>query len=892
MANILKKASIDISTAFNENKAKQDVNALKRVVSKSSEELKAERLRELDLLRKEGKISEEQLAKLRKTISSNTFNEELNREKRLYALRLQDEKKLAKQRASLSERIGSLFSLSGTIGKSPGGALRGAAGKMLPGAMAGVGSMPAAAAVASVSAFVAASAIVSKKSAQIAAEYEKQLNIIQSVTNATESERASYTEVIGGLGASATFSASEVAKGFEALVRSGLTINQANLTIPGTVDLAAAQAVTIEQAGELVTTTANQFALESDQATRIADVITTALSGSAQNMDNFQEALKYCGQGLNSIGVSLEESSALVMTLADVGVKGSSAGNALKNLAQRLNANQDKLKALGVEVANANGEFRAIPDILKDIRQATSAYTDTERASFFKDTFGSNFANPIASLVSNADKVASNVEALRASSGATANAVAIMGQGVDALSKGLGSKLEAVAIKIGDAIKPLTMGLLSAFNDFVTGFSNAIEPYLKELSNIFSSLFGSSSGGTLAENIGRVAAYVTGTLATTLANFATLIINILGGVESLVTGLNSLISSLSKGSAISVAEYNVRKNNERYSDSVKKFNEARSKLKDANDNGADQTIKNALAQEFYLAAQKMNEDATRLRESVAEFRTRVNDKYLDKRSGKYRWQYDPRDEEIRRIGSVFNWTSALTDDAIKKNAIFNNIDSNAEFKKRLTSGGVSGYIGEQGDETPGSISVEPSSTYTKEQQARLNQAAVIETSKNLDELVKLGRLDEESKDKLLDALTNAKTQDDFNKALTTASNEYTSIKSLVDAQGLTSESKSSASNGIKELGLDLSEEDLLAFRTALDSFKTSGDFSEVLKATKIESDAIAPKAIQSAFAELDYSGDYKNKVEARLDKLVSLTEKIKSNTQEENNNNQYGIITL
>ena len=367
MGDILKKASIDISTAFDANKAQKDTARLKNTVEKTAEEIKNDRLKELALLFKEGKIDAEQLAALKKRVDASTFNNELAQEKRLHALKIKN----VRDHAKLSERLGSAFNAVGSFAQNPGGAM-GAAVSKIPGGVAVAAGFAALSAV---------TATLNKKIVDVSAGYEKQLNIIQSVTNASDEQRAAFTRVIGSLGASTQWSASDVARGYESLVRGGLTVDEANLTIRGAVDLATAQNVTIENAGELITTAAHQFGLDSSQSERISDVVTTALSGSAQNMEDFSEALKYSGVQLNSIGASIEQTSAMIMQLADVGVKGSSAGNALKNLAQRLNANRDKLEALGVSVIDAQGAFLSLPEILADIKEKTSTMSDSERGA-------------------------------------------------------------------------------------------------------------------------------------------------------------------------------------------------------------------------------------------------------------------------------------------------------------------------------------------------------------------------------------------------------------------------------------------------------------------------------------------------------------------------------
>ena len=161
MGDILKKAAIDISTAFDANKAKSDTKRLETTVKRSAEDVKNARLKELELLFKEGKINAEQLAALKKRLDASTFNDELNREKRLHALKL----KHANERG----RIAKTFDAAGAFVKNPTGTI-GAATSSIPGGVA---------VAAGFAALGATVGVLNKKIVDVAAGYEKQLNIIQ-----------------------------------------------------------------------------------------------------------------------------------------------------------------------------------------------------------------------------------------------------------------------------------------------------------------------------------------------------------------------------------------------------------------------------------------------------------------------------------------------------------------------------------------------------------------------------------------------------------------------------------------------------------------------------------------------------------------------------------------
>lgn len=864
MGDILKKASIDISTAFDANKAQKDTARLKSTVEKTAEEIKNDRLKELALLFKEGKIDAEQLAALKKRVDTSTFNNELAQEKRLHALKIKN----TRDHAKLSERLGSAFNAVGSFAQNPGGAM-GAAVSKIPGGVA---------VAAGFAALTAVTATLNKKIVDVSAGYEKQLNIIQSVTNASDEQRAAFTRVIGSLGASTQWSASDVARGYESLVRGGLTVDEANLTIRGAVDLATAQNVTIENAGELITTAAHQFGLDSSQSERISDVVTTALSGSAQNMADFSEALKYSGVQLNSIGASIEQTSAMIMQLADVGVKGSSAGNALKNLAQRLNANRDKLEALGVSVIDAQGAFLSLPEILADIKEKTSTMSDSERGAFFKSVFGANFTAPIQSLVEHAADIAGKVETLNNANGATARAVETMSRGVSALVSGIGSKIEALAIKIGDALKPLTEGFLQSFDDFVKGLSETITPFLEEIKRAFTNVFGSSSGASLSENIGRLTGYVVGEAAAIISNIVAFLSSLLRDTALVVDFLRMIVRKVSSGYELKYYKKQAAIDKKASNAAATEFIETRKRYYETA-KGDDELAKGEAARGLLQSAVEGKRNEETAIKTARALRQALIDRY-QKSNGEFDAEY-------------YNESNTRLREALdrQEQTYLNNIEQynkvlNDEAIKAAASARPSDFVGATDDETADATAEAADAIeYTADELKRINKALrdqVVRRLENIDELSAADR------DELIDALDNAETQDEFAKALKRAENRAYSYEVGKEQRNTTTPAQIEANHEQKALedtarafGLDFSYDELIAFRKAVDNIKNGG-IGNVLAAAKLDvQTGKTAAAVSSAFGEVNYNADYQNRVTSRLEKLLNVTDAIKRNTEQE-----------
>ena len=74
------------------------------------------------------------------------------------------------------------------------------------------------------------------------------------------------------------------------------------------------------------------FGLEAEQAGRVVDIMAGSFTNSALNLERFTQSMKFAAPVARATGFTVEETTALLMKLADAGLTGSIAGNALKNI--------------------------------------------------------------------------------------------------------------------------------------------------------------------------------------------------------------------------------------------------------------------------------------------------------------------------------------------------------------------------------------------------------------------------------------------------------------------------------------------------------------------------------------------------------------------------------
>ncbi|MBL4699313.1 MAG: phage tail tape measure protein [Phycisphaerales bacterium] len=187
---------------------------------------------------------------------------------------------------------------------------------------------------------------------------------------------------------------------------------------------------------------------------RVTDVLTATANGSAQTLEDLFEAMKPVAPIAAEAGASIEETAAAIAVLANNGIKGSLAGNALarayKNLSNE--SKQADLRKIGIEAVDAQGNLRPLADILNDLAKATKGLGSAQRLSIFETLFGRGQAAALK-LASSAEAFDELRDKITNSAGLAVKTAEEMDAGIGGSFRKLLSAVEGVAIAIGEAIQ-------------------------------------------------------------------------------------------------------------------------------------------------------------------------------------------------------------------------------------------------------------------------------------------------------------------------------------------------------------------------------------------------------------------------------------------------------
>lgn len=243
------------------------------------------------------------------------------------------------------------------------------------------------------------------------------------------------------VGAATMFSATDAAGALDKMAMAGLTSKQSMGMLMGTTNLAVAAGIDLTSAVDMATDAMGAFNLMTDEAgnpldeagisnsmNRIADVVAKATNMANLDMEMWFESVKMGASTFTSLGGTIEEFSAYAGTLANAGIKGGMAGNALKNIMLNLSApakaGADAMKELGINVFDAQGQMLPLTDIMKQFETNLAGVADDRKAALLKDIFGKEQISSFNVLLSAGSKNLADFTKTLENAGGTAEAIA------------------------------------------------------------------------------------------------------------------------------------------------------------------------------------------------------------------------------------------------------------------------------------------------------------------------------------------------------------------------------------------------------------------------------------------------------------------------------------
>jgi TP901 family phage tail tape measure protein len=388
-----------------------------------------------------------------------------------------------------------------------------------------------------------------------AGDFEASMSNVEALSGASGNELEALSDKAKEMGATTKFTAGESADALSYMALAGWNTQSMLEGISPVLNLAAAANMDLAQASDIVTDYLTAFGLKASDTTHFVDVMAYAMAHSNTDVIQLGEAYKACASTATSLGYSVEETTAVLATMANAGVKGGEAGTALNAIFTRLATNTkkcgDELANYGVNIYDAQGNMQSLSSILTGIAGIWGDLTDQEQANLAKTIAGTNQYSKLQTIMAGCSEAAAEggqsfsdyTEALNNCAGSADKMAGTMLDNMNGRLVLMQSAADGLKIAIGEDLTPAMSGLydvgaqvlgwMQGFVEENPGVVKGIAAGTVTLGGLVGTLTAVAAGIKLAH---AAATLFTGSLAS-LAGPLTLASVAIAGTVTLVTAL-------------------------------------------------------------------------------------------------------------------------------------------------------------------------------------------------------------------------------------------------------------------------------------------------------------------------------------------------------------------
>ena len=310
-------------------------------------------------------------------------------------------------------------------------------------------------------------ASVVKNNVELARDYEKALSVLAAILGTTKEGIRELDAQAQQLGATTTFTASEVAELQTELAKLGYSVKEITNMAPAILNFSQATGASLADAASLAGAALRMFEKDSEDTTEFVDKMSAATTKSALNFSYLQNAMSTVAPVANAFGFQLEDVLALLGQLANAGFDASSAATATRNILLNLaDANGKLAQALGEPVTT-------LDDLINGLQELNDRGIDLGESLELTDKRSVAAFN---TFLSGVDKVRQLRDELQKCDGWAAKMGETMNNNLAGSLKQLDSAWEGFNLHINQS-----NGLLRKMVDWLTLAVNNLDKMLKRL---------------------------------------------------------------------------------------------------------------------------------------------------------------------------------------------------------------------------------------------------------------------------------------------------------------------------------------------------------------------------------------------------------------------------
>lgn len=326
-----------------------------------------------------------------------------------------------------------------------------------------------------------------QKIIQVGRDFNDGMARVHAVTQAGADDMKMMSDEAKRLGATTAYTAAESAGALENLTRNGLNAAQATNALSPTLQFAQANTIGLAEAADIMTNVSNGFNMGVEGMAHVSDSLSYTASHSATNVSQLAEALKNAAPFGHALGQPIEEVNSALGVLADVGIKGSDAGSALRmvmlGLATSTAKQQKVFEKYGITIDQQSLKTDGLTKTLEKLRDS-GIMSSASSANDLADVFGRRVSPQAMALLNNIDALQTKLGGLQEAQGTTGDMFEVSMSTVTQEIKGLQSAWEAFLLSIYDSNSDALVAPLQALRELV----NFVREHFGDIAQIIASV--------------------------------------------------------------------------------------------------------------------------------------------------------------------------------------------------------------------------------------------------------------------------------------------------------------------------------------------------------------------------------------------------------------------
>jgi TP901 family phage tail tape measure protein len=281
-----------------------------------------------------------------------------------------------------------------------------------------------------------------------------------------------------------TTSTAESIDALQNLAQAGFTAQESLQAMTGVLLLASATMVDAATSADLISANIRAFNLEATDTTRVANLFTAAITSGLASIDKLTFAFRQVAPVAEVANLTIEETTAFLNNLFNVGLRGEQAGTALRNVIIRLVRPTGEaakvLREIGVATVDATGNFRDLETILQEINSANLG--EAQLAKIFENEALAGAITLLKAVEVGVDGTTSAYRDMLKEISGTQDALILTLKNLNSLDaqlKLLSNSVTDLAISVGESFAPYVEALAGFLRDVLQAFRE-LDPETKQ----------------------------------------------------------------------------------------------------------------------------------------------------------------------------------------------------------------------------------------------------------------------------------------------------------------------------------------------------------------------------------------------------------------------------